>query len=142
MDIDHFKSVNDRFGHLIGDEVLLLLSRIMRGAFRFSDQLYRFGGEEFVVLLLCSDEADAAAALERFRRVVGEYPFPQAGKITVSIGFTAIEVGDTPAAAFERADRAVYHAKHHGRDQVSNHAELMRQGIIEDDKRVSDVELF
>ncbi len=142
VDIDHFKNVNDRFGHLIGDEVLLLLSRIMRGAFRFSDQLYRFGGEEFVVLLLCNDEGDAAAAFERFRQVVGEYPFPQAGKITVSVGFTAIEVGDTPAAAFERADRAVYHAKHNGRDQVSNHAELMRKGIIEDDKRVSDVELF
>jgi diguanylate cyclase (GGDEF)-like protein len=142
IDIDHFKNVNDRFGHLIGDEVLLLLSRIMRGAFRFSDQLYRFGGEEFVVLLLCNDEGDAAAAFERFRQVVGEYPFPQAGKITVSVGFTAIEVGDTPAAAFERADRAVYHAKHNGRDQVSNHAQLVRQGIIEDDKRVSDVELF
>ena len=142
VDIDHFKNVNDRFGHLIGDEVLLLLSRIMRGCFRFSDQLYRFGGEEFVVLLLCSDEADAAAALERFRKVVGEYPFPQAGTITVSVGFTAIEVGDTPAAAFERADRAVYHAKHNGRDQVRNHAELVRQGLIEDDKRVSDVELF
>jgi diguanylate cyclase (GGDEF)-like protein len=142
VDIDHFKSVNDRFGHLIGDEVLLLLSRIMRGAFRFSDQLYRFGGEEFVVLLLCNDEDDAAAAFERFRHVVAEYPFPQAGKITVSVGFTAIEVGDTPAAAFERADRAVYHAKHSGRDQVSNHAELMRRGVIEDDRRVSDVELF
>jgi diguanylate cyclase (GGDEF)-like protein len=142
VDIDHFKTVNDRFGHLIGDEVLLLLSRIMRGAFRFSDQLYRFGGEEFVVLLLCNDEADAIAALERFHRVVGDYPFPQAGKITVSVGFTAIEVGDTPAAAFERADRAVYHAKHNGRDQVSNFAELHRLGLVEDDKRVSDVELF
>ena len=142
VDIDHFKNVNDRFGHLIGDEVLLLLSRIMRGAFRFSDQLYRFGGEEFVVLLLCNDEANAAAAFERFRRVVGEYPFPQAGKITVSVGFTAIEVGDTPAAAFERADRAVYHAKNNGRDQVSNHAELIRQGIIENGTRISDVELF
>jgi diguanylate cyclase (GGDEF)-like protein len=142
VDIDHFKTVNDRFGHLIGDEVLLLLSRIMRSAFRFSDQLYRFGGEEFVVLLLCNDEADAAAAFERFRHVVGEYPFPQAGKTTVSVGFTAIEVGDTPAAAFERADRAVYHAKHNGRDQVSNHAELIRRGIIQDGKRVSDVELF
>ena len=142
IDIDHFKRVNDTYGHLIGDEVLLLLSRLMRGSLRTRDQLYRFGGEEFVVLLLCNDEADAVVAFERFRRVVGEYPFPQAGKITVSVGFTAIEVGDTPAAAFERADRAVYHAKHNGRDQVSNHAELMRQGIIEDGTRASDVELF
>jgi diguanylate cyclase (GGDEF)-like protein len=142
VDIDHFKNVNDRFGHLIGDEVLLLLSRIMRECFRFSDQLYRFGGEEFVVLLLCNDEADAMAAFERFRRVVAEYPFPQIGTTTVSIGFTAIEVGDTPAAAFERADRAVYHAKHNGRNQVSNHAELARLGVIEEGKRESDVELF
>jgi diguanylate cyclase (GGDEF)-like protein len=142
VDIDHFKRVNDRFGHLIGDEVLLLLSRIMRGSFRFSDQLYRFGGEEFVVLLLCADEADAQAALERFRRVVEGYAFPQAGAITVSVGFTAIETGDTPAAAFERADRAVYHAKNHGRNQVCSHAALMREGIIEDDKRIGDVELF
>jgi len=142
VDIDHFKSVNDRFGHLIGDEVLLLLSRIMRGCFRFSDQLYRFGGEEFVVLLLCADEADALAALERFRRVVGGYAFPQAGTITVSVGFTGIEVGDTPAAAFERADRAVYHAKHHGRNMVCSHADLVHRGLIEDDKRISDVELF
>ena len=142
VDIDHFKTVNDRFGHLIGDEVLLLLSRIMRGCFRHSDQLYRFGGEEFVVLLLCHDETDASAAFERFRHVVQDYPFPQAGTITVSVGFTAIEAGDTPAAAFERADRAVYHAKHCGRNQVGSHAELMRRGLIEDDRRVSDVELF
>ncbi len=142
VDIDHFKNVNDRFGHLIGDEVLLLLSRIMRSSFRFSDQLYRFGGEEFVVLLLCSDEIDAAAALERFRTVVEQYPFPQAGTITVSVGFTAIETGDTPAAAFERADRAVYHAKNHGRNQVCSHSALMREGFIEDDKRIGDVELF
>ena len=142
IDIDHFKHVNDRFGHLIGDEVLLLLSRIMRGAFRFSDQLYRFGGEEFVVLLLCADEADAMAALERFRKVVEGYPFPQAGRITVSVGFTGIETGDTPAAAFERADRAVYHAKNHGRNQVVSHSALMREGVVEDDKRTGDVELF
>jgi diguanylate cyclase (GGDEF)-like protein len=142
VDIDHFKHVNDRFGHLIGDEVLLLLSRIMRGSFRFSDQLYRFGGEEFVVLLLCADEGDAQAALERFRGVVEGYPFPQAGTITVSVGFTAIETGDTPAAAFERADRAVYHAKKHGRNQVCSHSALMREGFIEDDKHVGDVELF
>ena len=83
-----------------------------------------------------------AQRIGEFRRVVGEYPFPQAGTTTVSVGFTAIEVGDTPAAAFERADRAVYHAKNHGRNQVSNHAELIRQGLIASDKRVSDVELF
>jgi diguanylate cyclase (GGDEF)-like protein len=63
IDIDHFKRVNDNFGHLIGDEVLLLMARQMRLNFRFHDQLYRFGGEEFVVLMRCADHADAAMAL-------------------------------------------------------------------------------
>jgi GGDEF domain-containing protein len=60
IDIDHFKRVNDGFGHLIGDEVLLLLSRLMRSSFRFHDHLYRFGGEEFVALMRCNSATDAA----------------------------------------------------------------------------------
>ena len=67
IDIDHFKSVNDRYGHLIGDEVLLLLARVMRSTFRHDDRLYRFGGEEFVVLLRADDESSAQAIFERFR---------------------------------------------------------------------------
>jgi diguanylate cyclase (GGDEF)-like protein len=125
VDIDHFKQVNDRFGHLIGDEVLLLLSRVMRSCFRFYDQVYRFGGEEFVVLLRCSGEDDAAAALERFRSAVRGYVFPQVERITVSVGFTDVRHGDSPNAAVERADRAVYFAKNHGRDQVRCHAALV-----------------
>jgi diguanylate cyclase (GGDEF)-like protein len=128
VDIDHFKQVNDRFGHLIGDEVLLLLSRVMRSCFRFYDQLYRFGGEEFVVLLRCSGEEDAMAALERFREAVRGYGFPQVERITVSVGFTDVRQGDTPNAAVERADRAVYFAKNHG--------------LLEDDKKAGDIDLF
>ncbi len=60
IDIDHFKRVNDNHGHLIGDEVLLLLARLMRSSFRFHDRLYRFGGEEFVVLMRCADATAAA----------------------------------------------------------------------------------
>lgn len=142
VDIDHFKQVNDRFGHLIGDEVLLLLSRVMRSCFRFYDQLYRFGGEEFVVLLRCSGEEDAMAALERFREAVRGYVFPQVERITVSVGFTDVRQGDTPNAAVERADRAVYYAKNHGRDQVRCHAALVREGLLEDDKKAGDIDLF
>jgi len=142
VDIDHFKLVNDRFGHLIGDEVLLLLSRVMRSCFRFYDQLYRFGGEEFVVLLRCSGEDDAMAALERFREAVGGYVFPQVERITVSVGFTDVRHGDSPNAAVERADRAVYFAKNHGRDQVRCHAALVRDGLLEDDKKAGDIDLF
>ncbi len=142
IDIDHFKSINDRFGHLIGDEVLLLLSRLMRSSFRFNDLLYRFGGEEFVVLMRCEDEADAAHAFERFRHNTAQYAFPQVGRITVSIGFTQIRGGDSPAAAFERADKAVYHAKGAGRNQVQSHAALVAQGRMTESLQLSDVELF
>ncbi|WP_238139579.1 GGDEF domain-containing protein [Roseateles aquatilis] len=142
IDIDNFKSINDRFGHLIGDEVLLLLSRLMRSSFRFNDLLYRFGGEEFVVLMRCEDEADAAHAFERFRLNTEEYAFPQVGRLTVSIGFTQIRAGDSPAAAFERADKAVYHAKGAGRNQVQSHATLVAQGSMIEARQLSDVELF
>lgn len=142
VDIDHFKQVNDRFGHLIGDEVLLLLSRVMRSCFRFYDQLYRFGGEEFVVLLRCSSEDDACAALERFREAVRGYLFPQVQRITVSVGFTDVRQGDSPSAAVERADRAVYYAKNHGRDQVQCHAALIRDGRMEEDAKAGDIDLF
>ncbi len=142
IDIDHFKSVNDNFGHLIGDEVLLLLSRLMRSSFRFHDRLYRFGGEEFVVLMRCASEQDAALALERMRSNTASYPFPQVGQITISIGFTEVKPGDTPSAAFERADKAVYYAKSHGRNQVQSHAELIARGDLEDESKIGDVELF
>jgi diguanylate cyclase (GGDEF)-like protein len=118
VDVDHFKSVNDRYGHLIGDEVLLLMARILRSTFRHVDRLYRFGGEEFVVLMCANDAAAAAAAFERLRQNVERYAFPQVGRITVSIGYTQVREHDTPADAFERADRAVYLAKASGRNQV------------------------
>ena len=143
IDIDHFKRVNDTYGHLIGDEVLLLLSRLMRSSFRFHDHLYRFGGEEFVVLMRCGHPDDAAQAFERFRSNVERYLFPQVGHITVSVGFSALRSGDTPSGAFERADRAVYHAKQHGRNQVAHHAELVAAGqLSEADRDNNDAELF
>ncbi len=142
IDIDHFKRVNDNHGHLIGDEVLLLLSRLMRTSFRFHDHLYRFGGEEFVVLMRCNGAADAAAALQRLRTRVENYAFPQVGRITVSIGYTALRPADTPASAFERADKAVYHVKQNGRNQVMGHAELVAAGALAEELRGSDVELF
>ncbi len=143
IDIDHFKHVNDNHGHLIGDEVLLLLSRLMRTSFRFHDHLYRFGGEEFVVLLRCTGDDDAAAALERLRANVERYVFPQVGRITISVGFTSLRTGDTPNDAFARADKAVYYAKQNGRNQVQHFAELVAEGKLSDVQRDnSDAELF
>jgi diguanylate cyclase (GGDEF)-like protein len=142
IDIDNFKAVNDGFGHLIGDEVLLLLSRLMRSSFRFHDLLYRFGGEEFVVLMRCDTDEAARSAFERLRRNTLAYPFPQVGVISVSVGFTEVKPGDSPSAAIERADQAVYYAKAHGRNQVQSHAELVARGEVEVFEKVGDVELF
>lgn len=142
LDIDHFKRVNDTYGHLIGDEVLLLVARIMRNSFRFHDQLYRFGGEEFVILMRCRDAKDAAQALERLRHNVESYVFPQVGSITVSLGFSVLQPHDTPGAAFGRADKAVYHAKSHGRNQVVSYQDLVDSGVIQEQTEDMDVDLF
>ncbi|GAB4214810.1 MAG: hypothetical protein Fur007_11710 [Rhodoferax sp.] len=143
IDIDHFKHVNDDFGHLIGDEVLLLLARLMRASFRFQDQLYRFGGEEFVVLLRCKGHDDAQAALQRFRQAVQAHDFPQVGHITLSIGFAPLRENDTPSGAFDRADKAVYHAKSHGRNQVCSYTELVQAGeLVEPVQDLEDVDFF
>lgn len=143
LDIDHFKRVNDTYGHLIGDEVLLLLARLMRATFRLQDQLYRFGGEEFVVLLRCLDHTDISNVLERLRRTVEEFSFPQVGGITVSIGFTQLRSDDTPDVAFDRADRAVYYAKAHGRNQVRSYCTLVESGdLTEQIENTTEVSFF
>jgi diguanylate cyclase (GGDEF)-like protein len=142
VDIDHFKLVNDNHGHLIGDEVLLLIARLMRSSFRFQDQLYRFGGEEFVVLMKGGSVEQATMAFERMRANVQGYVFPRVGHITVSIGFTQLRPGDSPSSAFERADKAVYHAKQQGRNQVAHHGDLLARGVFVEEARTGDMELF
>ena len=143
IDIDHFKHVNDNFGHLIGDEVLLLLARLMRTNFRLSDQLFRFGGEEFVVLMQNVSPFDATRVFERLRAITQAHAFPQVGNITVSVGFSALRPGDTPSSAFSRADKSVYYAKAHGRNQSCNFEVLLAQGqLIEADDNIGEIELF
>lgn len=142
VDIDHFKQVNDTYGHLIGDEVLILVARLLKTSFRAYDRVYRFGGEEFLVVLRSGDHDAAVSAVERFRENMANYEFPQAGHITASVGVTEIMAGDSPAAACERADQAVYYAKHHGRNQVCSEADLVRRGLLKVDLKVGDVELF
>ena len=142
LDIDHFKRINDQFGHLIGDEVLVLVARIMQQTYRHYDRLFRFGGEEFVVMIRCPEECGALAAFERLRRKLEAYPFPQVGTVTVSIGVTEVRGSDTPSAAFSRADEAVYQAKHQGRNRVLSHRVLVEAGVIAAAHHEGDVELF
>jgi len=142
IDIDFFKSVNDNHGHLIGDEVLLLLARLMRRTLRLSDRVYRFGGEEFVAVMQCDSEPAIASVLERLRRDTEAFEFPQVGRLTISIGFTLILPTDSPSSALERADRAVYYAKGHGRNQVRSHGDLVAAGELKSDDNVGGIELF
>ncbi len=94
-------------------------------------------------MLRCGSENDALAALERFRSNVEKYPFPQVGQVTVSVGFTEVLRHDTPNEAFSRADRAVYQAKHHGRNRIFGYEALVLGGIIETTERhEGGVELF
>jgi diguanylate cyclase (GGDEF)-like protein len=142
IDIDHFKRVNDGYGHPIGDEVLLLVSRLLRSSFRQRDRLYRFGGEEFVVVLECVTSAEAALAFERLRTNVESFAFPQVGQITVSIGFTRTHPEESLTTAFPRADKALYHAKDHGRNRVAHFERLVEAGDLVEAKISGDVELF
>lgn len=142
LDIDHFKAVNDKFGHLYGDEVLLLFARCMVEAFRGGDLLFRVGGEEFVVLLKDVDPNAAQAVLERFRAIIEAYPFPQVGRLTTSIGASFIVGTDLPATVVDRADRALYYAKNNGRNRLHFHETLAAAGKLPAAISGNDVELF
>ncbi len=142
IDIDHFKSVNDQFGHLYGDEVLLLLSRLMRRIFRQRDKLFRFGGEEFIVVLDRTGEENAKAVLERFRAAIEQYHFPQLGKITISIGFVRLDKADVPSVIIGRADQALYYAKQHGRNRICHYEDLVSTGQLSGEHYSNDLQLF
>lgn len=122
LDIDHFKRVNDRFGHAMGDEVLRTFAKIVAGSLRSTDRIARFGGEEFLLLLPNTTEARLAVlAAERTRRAVDEYPWTDLAadlKVTCSIGLTMSRAGESAAEMLERADASLYRAKSEGRNLV------------------------
>lgn len=141
IDIDHFKKVNDEFGHLYGDEVLILMANILRSSFRSQDKIFRFGGEEFVVLLRSVTLTNARKIFERFRRQVESYHFPQVGSVTVSLGFVGIS-SNMPVVILGHADQALYHAKIHGRNQVCFYDDLIGQGLLQSETSNGSVEFF
>jgi len=142
VDIDKFKSINDTYGHLFGDEVLLLIGRLMRESFRGADHLFRFGGEEFIIVLDRASEVGAEVAFNRLRATVEGFRFPQVGRVTISLGYTKIETHDAPATCVERADAALYYAKHNGRNRVCKYEALIAQGELEPKQKNDDIELF
>lgn len=143
IDIDHFKRVNDSYGHVYGDEVLLLVAQHMRKIFRCADLLFRFGGEEFVVVLEPVDVDGAITVLNRFRETMAQVSFPKIDQITVSIGFTELGQGVHPSLAMDWADQALYYAKSHGRNQVCQFEQLVAEGKLPPpDLTASDFVLF
>lgn len=143
VDIDKFKSINDNFGHLFGDEVLLLVARLLKQAFRGADELFRFGGEEFVIVLDRATTPGAQIAFNRARAMVEECRFPQVGKVTISLGYTRIDPQDAASTCIERADAALYYAKNHGRNNVQSYEALVEAGELKAKQSgVTDVELF
>jgi len=142
LDIDFFKRVNDEYGHVAGDEVLLRLSQQMQECFRQTDLLFRFGGEEFVIVLEPIPLEMAQATLERFRRSVAEHQFPYVGKVTISIGYAMITENDFPATVLDCSDKALYYAKEHGRNSVHNYELLIKYGALEVAAELGSVDLF
>ncbi len=121
LDVDHFKSINDRFGHLAGDKVLRLIALQLSRRLRKTDYIGRFGGEEFVVLMPGTTLEQGAIALEELRAGIEGSPFHfknEPVRVTISIGYTQFCKGDTLDTVFERADKAMYSAKDQGRNQV------------------------
>ncbi|RJF99800.1 GGDEF domain-containing protein [Noviherbaspirillum saxi] len=141
VDIDHFKRVNDQFGHLYGDEVLILVANLLRQSFRAQDRVFRFGGEEFVVLLRSTTLEDARKIFERFRANVEQHDFPQVGRVTVSLGFASIST-ESPVVILGHADQALYYAKANGRNRVCYYDELVSRGELHSEVSNDTVEFF
>lgn len=117
-DLDHFKSVNDTFGHAVGDSVLVQLARTMKDALRASDFIGRWGGEEFLMLCPGAGHADALHLAERIRAAVAAQTFGTGRTHTVSLGVATWREGDTQDGLLQRADEAMYRAKQAGRNRV------------------------
>jgi diguanylate cyclase (GGDEF)-like protein len=131
VDVDHFKAVNDKFGHLYGDEVLILIANLLQSSFRAQDRVFRFGGEEFVVLLRSTTLANTWKIIERFRTGVAGHAFPQVGRVTVSVGFVAISAFESPVVTLGHADQALYHAKSSGRNCACHYDDLIAHGMVQ-----------
>ena len=123
LDIDHFKRVNDTYGHAVGDVVLRQVATLIAAKSRHLDTVCRVGGEEFVVIVPGIEGPFAAASAERLRRAVAETPIPVEGQVdlstTLSLGLATLREGETAELLFRRADAALYGAKRGGRDRVS-----------------------
>jgi diguanylate cyclase (GGDEF)-like protein len=118
FDIDHFKEINDGYGHAVGDEVLVELSGLVRRNIRSADLFARWGGEEFMVLLPHTDLGGAASMAEKLRESVETHSFPGVARVTCSFGVAGFTEIDDATVILKRVDDALYEAKETGRNRV------------------------
>ena len=118
IDIDHFKRFNDTHGHLVGDEVLIMLAQNVERKIRDTDVFARWGGEEFVIIFVETNAESAYKTAEHLREYIEQLEHKTAGKVTASFGITQYKDGDTLASLFKRCDDALYLAKENGRNRV------------------------
>lgn len=131
FDLDRFKQVNDRFGHDVGDAVLVAVTRLIHGHIRAIDTLARYGGEEFVLLLPGADLAGARVLAEKCRKLLDDNATPPAGATTASFGVAQYRSGDTVTQLLKRADLALYKAKAAGRNCVVADGEAAQPNIAQ-----------
>ncbi len=117
LDIDHFKHVNDNFGHLAGDKILSELSNIISNNLRHSDIFGRYGGEEFLIICPKTNKHNAFILAEKLRIIVKTFEFDKVGYKTVSIGISDFQENDSIETLFKKADEALYIAKNSGRNK-------------------------
>ncbi len=117
IDIDYFKKVNDTFGHLAGDNLLALVSKIILENLRNSDIFGRYGGEEFLIICKKTNKENAFILAEKLRVLIKDFEFDEIGYKTISLGISDFQKGDTVETLFKKADLALYEAKHSGRDK-------------------------
>ena len=130
LDIDYFKRINDSQGHLFGDEVLLLLAQQMTESFRENDLLFRYGGEEFAMVLMDIEADQAQLTLDRFREKIASYDFPGVDQVTVSIGYNLFDNHLSMDQLIGQADLALYHCKTTTRNAVHSYHDLVEKGLV------------
>ncbi|GLX82982.1 GGDEF domain-containing protein [Thalassotalea eurytherma] len=128
IDVDHFKAINDNFGHDIGDEILQIIAKSMQGCLRKQDTLARIGGEEFSIITPGADKQGMHNLADRLQQAIANNDYSMLGKhkrVTVSIGYTKISADETMKTALKRADQHLYTAKANGRNQFVTDKELV-----------------
>lgn len=134
LDIDHFKMINDKYGHLYGDEVLILLAEIIRKYLRYDDLIFRFGGEEFVLIIKSADIEGARCGLQKLLNSVSSFIFPQVGKVTISAGAVCMTCNSYSKTLLDYADQALYYSKENGRNQLTFFEGMVEKGLAKEQK--------